>query len=48
MSKSAEAWIASQVDEIDIEILKEIEMNEMEELSNQKMSTLQKSWKAFY
>lgn len=46
MSKSAEAWIASQVDEIDIEILKEIEMNEMEELSNQKMSTLQKNRRA--
>lgn len=46
MSKLSEAWIASQVDEIDIEILKEIEMNEMEELSNQKMSTLQKNRRA--
>jgi hypothetical protein len=46
MSKLAEAWITSQADEIDIEILKEIEMNEMEELSNQKMSTLQKNRRA--
>ena len=46
MSKSSEAWITSQVDEIDTEILKEIEMNEMEELSNQKMSTLQKNRRA--
>ena len=46
MSKSSEAWISSQVDEIDTEILKEIEMNDMEELSNQKMSTLQKNRRA--
>ena len=46
MSKSSESFITSQVDVIDTEILKEIEIKEMEELSNQKMSTLQKNRRA--
>lgn len=46
MSKSSELFITSKADVIDTEILKEIEMNEMEELSNQKMSTLQKNRRA--
>ena len=46
MSKSSESFITSQVDVIDTEILKEIEIKEMEELSTQKMSTLQKNRRA--